>query len=164
SLRSLFPQIEAAHITAITMHQFPPGDLYKLDSKYRGKETPYSFNAATMQFETSNRAARDYKTVDSLFIPLVVYINILTTHLLAQSALPSAQAQGARPASVPFVFFQFISHFHKMAAEYEWPAVLEYVMAFLAHRRLEMLDEGDYSKWGTLDADLKAEHLIGHRK
>ncbi|KAF9553330.1 hypothetical protein CPC08DRAFT_613210, partial [Agrocybe pediades] len=143
SLRSLFPQIEAAHITAITMHQFLPGDLYKLDSKYRGKEIPYSFNATTMQFETSNRAARDYKTVDSLFIPLLVYINILTAHLLGQSALPNAQAQGT---------------------QYEWPAVLEYVMAFLAHRRLEMLDDGDYSKWGTLDADLKAEHLIGHRK
>ncbi|KAF4616706.1 hypothetical protein D9613_008807 [Agrocybe pediades] len=164
SLRSLFPQIEAAHITAITSHQFAAGDLWKLDSKYRGKETPFSFNATTMQFETSNRAARDYKTVDSLFIPLVVYINILTTHLLAQPAQANTQGQGARPASVPFVFFQFISHFHKMAAEYEWPAVLEYVMAFLAHRRLEMLDDGDYSKWGTLDADLKAEHLIGHRK
>ncbi|KAF9552948.1 hypothetical protein CPC08DRAFT_728260 [Agrocybe pediades] len=46
TLRSLFPQIEAAHITAIIQHSFMAGDLYKLDSKYRDKEPAFAFNAA----------------------------------------------------------------------------------------------------------------------
>jgi len=34
SLRSLFPEIEAAHITAIITHEFRGADLWKLDSRY----------------------------------------------------------------------------------------------------------------------------------
>jgi len=114
----------------------------------------YSFNSSTMQFETSTRAARDYKTVASLFVPrLVTYFNILSAHASVQSN-----------RTVPFVFFQFINHFQKISSKYKWTAVVEYTLAFLASRRLEMLEQGDYSKWAYRDSELAPEHLLGNKK
>jgi hypothetical protein len=154
SLRSLFPEIEAAHITAIITHEFRGADLWKLDSRYRDKEPAFAFNSTTGQFETSNRAAKDYKSFNSLYIPLVTYFNVLSAHI------PPSPAR----RSVPFVFFHFLTHLQKIAAEYEWAAVLEYTMVFFNRRRMEMLEFGDYSKWAVPDTGLMAEHVFGNKK
>lgn len=151
SLRSLFPDIEAAHITAIITHEFCGTDLYKLDSRYRDKEASFAFNGTTGQFETSNRAAKDYKTFNALYLPLVVYFSVLAVHVSPQR-------------TIPLVFFQFLTHLQKIADEYEWSAVLEYTMVFFNRRRMEMLENGDYSKWATPDAALMAEHIFAHKK
>lgn len=154
SLRSLFPEIETVHITAIINHDFRGADLWKLDSRYRDKEPAYAFNNTTGQFETSNRAAKDYKSFNSLYIPIVAYFNVLSAHI------PSTTSQRA----VPFVFFHFLTHLQKIAAEYEWAAVLEYTMVFFNRRRMEMLEFGDYSKWAVPDTGLMAEHIFGNKK
>lgn len=151
SLRSLFPNVEAAHITAIITHDFRGADLYKLDSRYRDKETAYTFNGTTGQFESSNRAAKDYKSYDALYLPLVTYFSILSAHLPNQR-------------TIPFVFFQFLIHLQKITRDYEWNAVLEYTMIFFNRRRMEMLESGDYSHWAMPDAGLMAEHVFAHKK
>ncbi|KAF6751041.1 hypothetical protein DFP72DRAFT_1012906 [Ephemerocybe angulata] len=151
SLRSLFPDIEAAHITSIITHDFRGSDLYKLDSRYRDKEAAFTFNGSTGQFETSNRAAKEYKTFDMLYIPLVAYFSILSAHLPSQP-------------TVPLVFFKFLVHLQKLARDYEWAAVLEYSIVFFNRRRMEMLEHGDYSHWALPDNGLMAEHIYAHRK
>ncbi|KAF6744095.1 hypothetical protein DFP72DRAFT_826402 [Ephemerocybe angulata] len=151
SLRSLFPDIEAAHITSIITHDFRGSDLYKLDSRYRDKEAAFTFNGSTGQFETSNRAAKEYKTFDMLYIPLVAYFSILSAHLPGQP-------------TVPLVFFKFLVHLQKLARDYEWAAVLEYSIIFFNRRRMEMLESGDYSHWALPDNGLMAEHIYAHRK
>lgn len=152
SLRSLFPDVEAAHITSIITHDFRGTDLYKLDSRYRDKEASFSFNGTTGQFETSNRAAKDYKTFGSLHQPLSVYFSVLATHCTNHQR------------TIPLVFFKFLSHIQKLSEEYEWSAVLEYTMVAFNRRRMEMLEVGDYSKWALPDAGLMAEHVFAHKK
>ncbi|KAJ3534181.1 hypothetical protein NMY22_g7033 [Coprinellus aureogranulatus] len=154
SIRSLFPDVEAAHISDIISHTFRPQDLYKLDSRYRDKDRSYTFNMSTGAFETDNRAAKDYKSFDSIYAPLVTYFNILSAHLASRD----------RSLSVPFVFFQFLIHLQKIQREYEWAAVLEYTMIFVNRRRMEMLEYGDYSKWALPDTALMTEYVYAHKK
>jgi hypothetical protein len=154
SLRSLFPDVEAAHINLIITHEFRVSDLYKLDSRYRDKEASYTFNGATGQFESSNRAAKDYKSFDALYSPLVRYFQILSAHITPRD----------RTMTVPFVFFQFLIHLQKIQHDYEWTAVLEYVTIFFNRRRMEMMEHGDYSRWALPDAGLMAEHVFAHKK
>lgn len=153
SLRSLFPDIEAAHITSIINHDFRASDLYKLDSRYCNKEASFSFNGTTGQFETTNKAAKDYKTFNALFIPLVTYFNILSAHAASQRNTP-----------VPMVFFDFIIHLQEIDEEYEWPAVLEYTIVFFNRRRMEMLENGDYSKWGAANSALMTKYVFSNKK
>lgn len=54
SLRSLFPEIEAAHIAVIITHEFRWADLWKFDSRYRDKEPAFAFNSTMGQFESFN--------------------------------------------------------------------------------------------------------------
>ncbi|KAH9485340.1 hypothetical protein JR316_0002248 [Psilocybe cubensis] len=154
SLRSTFPEIEAAHITAIIIHTFQQYDLHKLDSKYCEKmaEPAYTFNASTMQFEASNKAAHKYKMVNSLLTPLIIYFDVLIAHLFAASPR----------VNVSHFFFKFINHFHKLTTEYDWPAVLEYTMAFIARQCADMADHGNYTKWGLPNKELQLQHLFGH--
>src|SRR6202022_3624892 len=95
---------------------------------------------------------KDYKTLNSILIPLETYFSILLLH--------------SHPNCAPLVglgFFCYNAHWVKLASEYEWPAVLAYHMAFFAKRRREML-EGDYRGWGKIDFDLHGEHLMDRRK
>lgn len=151
SLRSQFPDIEAAHITSIINHEFRASDLYKLDSQYRDKEASFAFNGATGQFETSNKPAKNYKDYNSLSIPLVAYFDILSYHVAPQR-------------NVATFFFRFINHLQEIAHEYEWHAVLEYTVVFFNRRRMEMLENGDYSKWATADPALMTRHVFAHKK
>ncbi|KAG6901490.1 hypothetical protein C0995_011210 [Termitomyces sp. Mi166 len=81
SLHTCFPDIEAAVITAIIMHEFKAADLHKLDSTNQDKEVAYTFNRATNQFEVSNRATKEYKNPFSVLVPLQCYFNMLGFHL-----------------------------------------------------------------------------------
>ncbi|KAF6741864.1 hypothetical protein DFP72DRAFT_746380, partial [Ephemerocybe angulata] len=150
SLRSLFPDIEAAHITAVITHEMRGIDLHKLDSRYRDKEPNLVINT-NGEWERSNKGARDYKSFDALFQPLVTYFDILCAHLPHQP-------------SVAHGFFRFLIHFQKISREYEWNAVLEYTMLFHNRRRMEMSEDGDYSGWGRKDPDLMAEYVYAHKK
>ncbi|KAG5350286.1 hypothetical protein C0989_011735, partial [Termitomyces sp. Mn162] len=47
SLRTRFPDVDAAVIGAIISHDFKAADLHKLDPVNRDKETAYTFNGAT---------------------------------------------------------------------------------------------------------------------
>ncbi|KAG6875158.1 hypothetical protein C0993_010550 [Termitomyces sp. T159_Od127] len=73
SLRTRFPDIDTSALAAIIMHEFKAADLHKLDPTNRDKETAYTFNGSTNQFELSHCAAREYKTPFSVLIPLQSY-------------------------------------------------------------------------------------------
>ncbi|KAF6765517.1 hypothetical protein DFP72DRAFT_747193, partial [Ephemerocybe angulata] len=150
SIRSLFPDVEAAHITAIITHEFRGIDLHKLDSRYRDKDLDV-FISADGSIERRNKGAKDYKSFDALYQPLITYFAILSAHIPNQR-------------TIPFVFFQFLIHLQKITKEYEWTVVLEYTMIFFNRRRMEMLEGGDYSRWGIPDASLMAEYVYAHRK
>ncbi|KAF6750251.1 hypothetical protein DFP72DRAFT_744359, partial [Ephemerocybe angulata] len=150
SIRSLFPDVEAAQITAIITHEFRGADLHKLDSRYRDKDLDV-FISAEGTIERRNKGEKDYKSFDALYQPLITYFAILAAHIPNQR-------------TIPFVFFQFLIHLQKISKDYEWTAVLEYVMIFFNRRRMEMLESGDYSQWAKPDAALMAEYVYAHRK
>ncbi|KAF8179823.1 hypothetical protein K438DRAFT_1977182 [Mycena galopus ATCC 62051] len=58
SLRSLFPDIEPACITAIITHDLEAADLYKLDARVKDAEPTYSLSAAgTFEMNMSKHRA-----------------------------------------------------------------------------------------------------------
>ncbi|KAG6894682.1 hypothetical protein C0993_011003, partial [Termitomyces sp. T159_Od127] len=143
SLCTQFPDVDAAVITAIITHEFKAADLHKLDLTNRDKETAYTFNGSTNQFEVSHRAAKEYKTPFTVLIPLQTYFDILAFHV------NNAAATGA--------FYRYTAHLLKLIAEYEWLAVYDYHAIFFNCRRAEMA-MGDYSQWGCRDNNLLSEH------
>ncbi|KAG5349979.1 hypothetical protein C0989_000929 [Termitomyces sp. Mn162] len=54
SLHTHFPDVDTVVIVAIITHEFKASDLHKLDPTNRDKETAYTFNGSTNQFEVSN--------------------------------------------------------------------------------------------------------------
>ncbi|GLB42544.1 hypothetical protein LshimejAT787_1105590 [Lyophyllum shimeji] len=156
TLLSLFPEVEAATITSIIRHEFRGSDLYKLDSRYRDKteRQVLSLNGGTLKLSSNDTALREYKTPNSILIPLQTYFNILVQHAHAHHF--------GRAADVAFGFFRYSAHLTQVASEYEWHAVVPYHMAFFAKRRREMID-GDYSGWGRVDMELRGEHLYADR-
>ncbi|KNZ71541.1 hypothetical protein J132_08633 [Termitomyces sp. J132] len=150
SLRTRFPDIEAAVITAIIMHEFKAADLHKLDPTNRDKEVAYTFNGTTNQFEISNRAAKEYKNPFSVIVPLQRYFNVLGFHL-------------PKSNDVPFVFYEYTAHLMELIAEFEWSAVFQYHSVFFNCRRSEMAT-GDYSGWGIPATDLLSKHVYAYRK
>ncbi|KAG5717591.1 hypothetical protein E4T56_gene5241 [Termitomyces sp. T112] len=149
SLRTQFPDVDVAVITAIITHEFKAADLHKLDPTNRDKETAYTFKGSTNQFEVSHRAAKEYKTPFTVLIPLQTYFDILAFHV------NNAAATGA--------FYRYTAHLLKLIAEYEWSAVYDYHAIFFNRRRAEIA-AGDYSQWGRRNNDLLSEHVHGHRK
>jgi hypothetical protein len=150
SLRSLFPDVEAAHIASIISHEFPGDNLFKLDWRYWDKEPTFALNPLTGQFKKSATSAKRYKDYDALYLPLVTYFSILSVHMQNQR-------------TVPFNF-SFLIHVQKLARNYERHAVLEYTMKFFNRRGLEMPEQENYSGWGIPDAHFMAEHVNGYRK
>ncbi|KAG6893381.1 hypothetical protein C0992_010225 [Termitomyces sp. T32_za158] len=149
SLRSRFPDVDTAVIAAIISHEFRATDLHKLDPSNRDRETAYTFNGSTNQFEVSHRSAKEYKTPFAVLIPLQTYFDILAYHTNDAAATSS--------------FFRYTAHLVKLVAEYEWAAVYDYHAIFFNRRRAEMA-AGDYSQWGRWDNDLLSEHVYAHRK
>ncbi|KAJ3767103.1 hypothetical protein FB446DRAFT_696740 [Lentinula raphanica] len=155
SLLSLFPEVEAATITAIITHDFRASDLYKLDSRYRDKSERQilSLKGETLELTTNDTAYREYKSLNAIVIPLSTYFSILLCH---------AEASG-KVSRISMDFFKYNAHLIRIASEYEWSAVIAYHMAFFNKRRREM-QEGDYSGWGKVDMELRGEHLYSaHR-
>ncbi|KAG6884626.1 hypothetical protein C0992_005976 [Termitomyces sp. T32_za158] len=105
SLRARFPDAEAAVLAAIITHDFKAADLHKLDPTNRDRETAYTFNGSTNQFEVSHRAAKDYKTPFSVLIPLQSYFRILAFHVNDASATDS--------------FWAYTEQLLELVAEYE---------------------------------------------
>ncbi|KAG6883771.1 hypothetical protein C0993_003913 [Termitomyces sp. T159_Od127] len=60
-------------LAVIILHELKAADLHKLDPTNCDKETAYTFNGSTNQFEVSNHTAREYKTPFSVLIPLQTY-------------------------------------------------------------------------------------------
>ncbi|KAF7981494.1 hypothetical protein HWV62_33037 [Athelia sp. TMB] len=154
SLLSRFPKVEAATLASIIQHDFRSADLYKLDSKYRDKSERQvlAFNGTSIEVASRDSVAKEYKSLNSVSIPLSVYFSIL-----CQAAPASALAD----ISVDFLWYQ--AHLLKLSTDYEWPAVLAYHTDFFNTRRREMSD-GRYDGWGRVDTDLHAEHLMDRRK
>lgn len=148
SLRSLFPDIESACITAVISHELKASDLYKLDTRVKDSEPSYSLSAAgTFEMNVSKHKA--YKNLISVTFPLHHYFAILTAHL--HLAGPSVY------------FYRYLTHIETLATEYEWPAVFEYHTLFFNRRRGDML-AGSYDDWGRSDVGLLCSHVYPHRK
>jgi hypothetical protein len=111
SLRSLFPDIETAWITAIITHDLKAADLYKLDTRVKDAEPTYSLSSAST-FEMNMSKHKAYKSLRSILFPLHTYFVILTAHLPARSA-----------ATV--YFYWYLTHLSTLTSEYKWAAVLE---------------------------------------
>ncbi|KAJ7881461.1 hypothetical protein B0H13DRAFT_1629971 [Mycena leptocephala] len=149
SLRSLFPDIKPACITAVITHDLKAADLYKLDTRVKDVEPTYSLSAAGT-FEMNMSKHRAYKNIGSILSPLHSYFAILTAHLPTRSA-----------ATV--YFYWYLTHLFTLAAEYKWAAVLEYHTQFFNQRRNDML-AGSYDGWGASDIGLLSSYVYPHRK
>ncbi|KZP26181.1 hypothetical protein FIBSPDRAFT_698600, partial [Athelia psychrophila] len=154
SLLSIFPSIEAATITSIIQHDFRATELFKLDSRYRDKSDRQvlAFNGTALEVSNRDSVAKEYKTHNSVSVPLMTYFSVLI------AAVPAADA-----AAVGRYFLWYTAHLLKNSVDYEWPAVLSYHTEFFNRRRREM-SSSDYTGWNHLDHDLLGEHLLGHRK
>ncbi|KAG5341617.1 hypothetical protein C0989_008596 [Termitomyces sp. Mn162] len=150
SLCTWFPDIEVVVIMAIIMHEFQVANLHKLDPTNYNKDTAYTFNSSTNQFEVSYHAAKEYKTPFSILVPLNHYLCVLSFHL-------------PKSDTIPFVFHQSMVHILELIAVYEWSAVYNYHSVFFNYRHAKMT-AGDYSGWGRPTSDLLDKHVYGHRK
>lgn len=153
-LLTLFPEVEEAVIIAIVTHQFRAAELYKLDSRYRDKMERQTLEVdnGSVRVKTDS-SVRDYPTPTSIELPMLVYIRILVAHCSSNSDA----------STINLHFLSYIESFLKIRSEYDWPAVLNYHMAFFARRRREMA-QGDYSGWRKTDAELQTDYLVGYRK
>ncbi|KAJ7623665.1 hypothetical protein FB45DRAFT_689011, partial [Roridomyces roridus] len=149
SLQSLFPDVKPACITSVITHDLEAADLYKLDVRVRDSEPTYSLTA-TGTFEMNMTRHKAYKNLNSVLLPLNTFFAILMAHLPTRSA-----------ATV--YFYRYANHLATLAADYEWPAVLEYHTLFFNRRRGEML-AGSYDGWGTSDVGLLSLYVYAHRK
>lgn len=154
SLLSSFPEVEAATLTAVIQHELRGSEIYKLDSRYRDKvyQKTLNFNGTNLELTTNDSAAKDYKSLNSIMIPLSTYFSILILH----------SHNTGQSHKIGNWFFSYNAHLLHLASEYEWSAVLAYHMSFFAKRRREMA-QGDYSGWSRMDYDLHGEHLLDRR-
>lgn len=154
-LLSMFRHVDEETLSTILNHDLPAAELYKLDTR-RIKESQWHFvdlNDSTVQFRCVPSAREIYQSLDSLLVPLNTYFSILCMHGLSNG----------QPPTLPCHFFRYSSHLVKLAAQYEWQAVLLYHFAFFARRCNEML-QGRYAGWEKIDVDLMEELLVQHRK
>ena len=153
---SLFQHVDREVLTAILNHELPAAQLYKLDTR-RLSESDWQMvdlqDSSSPSFRCVPSTLDIYRTLDSLLVPLNTYFSILCVHGLSNG----------QPATLPCHFFRYSSHLVKVAAQYEWQAVLLYHFAFFARRCSEML-AGNYAGWDKIDVDLMEELLLQHRK
>ncbi|KAG6919149.1 hypothetical protein DXG01_008956 [Tephrocybe rancida] len=153
SLLSQLPEVEEAIILAVVNHTLKPSELYKLDSKYRGK-AEWGMLELDGSFASSRTPSprTTYLTPYSIEASFTVYIRILVAHVSVQQVAAVAKAA-----------MLYLALFLRLHTEYEWPAVLNYHMAPFARRRREVA-AGDYSGWPAVGVGLCADHLNGFRK
>lgn len=150
SLRSLFPDIESACITAVITHELKASDIYKLDPRLKDSESSFILTGAGLQLNDSKH--KSYKNVNSIVFPLHTYFAILLKHI------PASSGRG-----IAAYFFWYLTHIETLATEYEWAAVLEYHILFFNRRRTEM-QNGFYAAWSSPDLTLLSTHVYPHRK
>ncbi|KNZ80915.1 hypothetical protein J132_03615 [Termitomyces sp. J132] len=150
SLCTWFPDIEVVVIMAIIMHEFQAANLHKLDPTNHNKDTAYTFNSSTNQFEVSYCTAKEYKTPFSILVPLNHYLCVLGFYLLKSD-------------TIPFVFHQYMAHILELIAVYEWSTVYNYHSMFFNCQHAKMA-ASNYSGWGRPTSDLLDKHVYGHRK
>lgn len=142
SLLFLFPEVEQALLLAVIDHQLAAKDLYKLDSQFRDKSDGPGDS-------TNEATTREYKTLNSLLVPLFKYFQILAAH--------TGQIEHV------LKFFTYSEHLLRFHADYEWPAILAYHSAYFNKRRRDMSQQ-NFRSWGSNDTDLFFEHLIARRR
>jgi hypothetical protein len=150
SLRSLFPDIESACITAVITHELKASDIYKLDPRLKDSESSFILTGAGLQLNDSKH--KSYKNANSIVFPLHTYFAILLEHI------PASSSRG-----IAAYFFWYLTHIETLATEYEWAAVLEYHILFFNRRRTEM-QSGFYTAWSSPDLTLLSTHVYPHRK
>ncbi|KAI0650711.1 hypothetical protein C8Q79DRAFT_944777 [Trametes meyenii] len=157
SIAALFPHVDLDVIASIVRHELSGAELYKLDSRRILESTwnivEMSMDESTVSLRAAPFAIETYPTLDSLLVPLNTYFSVLCVEGLShgQSAL------------LPCHFFRYSSHLVKIAAQYDWKAVLSYHLASFSRRCKEMR-KGDYSGWGRVDMDLMEEFLVPNQK
>ncbi|ETW80873.1 hypothetical protein HETIRDRAFT_319169 [Heterobasidion irregulare TC 32-1] len=156
SLLSQFPLVEAAVITAIVTHEFRSSDLYKLDPQYRDKADRriLALNGDTLELQTGDSSAKEYRSLNSVIIPLSTYFSILGSAIAPMTPSIGLVISG---------FWAYTASLMQFASEYNWAAVHAYHADFFTARRREM-QTGDYSKWGRIDLDIQTRRLFGHNK
>ena len=157
NIASLFPHVDEDVISSIVHHELTGTEIYKLDSR-RILESQWNLievntDQSTFSIHSSPSAIETYRTLDSLLVPLNAYFSVLCVHGLSHGQSPM----------LPFHLFRYSSHLVKIAAQYEWDAVLSYHLAFFLRRCKEMR-KGDYSGWGRVDMDLMEEFLVPNQK
>ena len=142
---------------SITRHELSGTEIYKLDSRRILESTwnlvEVNIDESTFSLHSSPSATETYVTLDSLLVPLNAYFSVLCIYGLSNGQSPM----------LPFHFFRYSSHLVKIAAQYEWEAVLSYHLASFSRRCKEM-QKADYSGWGRVDMDLMEEFLVPNQK
>ncbi|KAJ7825520.1 hypothetical protein B0H13DRAFT_1547354, partial [Mycena leptocephala] len=159
SLRSLFPDIELACITAVITHELKASDLYKLDVQVKDSEPTYSLSV-TGTFEMNVSKHKAYKNLNSIVFPMHVYFAILTAHLPCSAA---TVVKTYKWFLTTVYFYRYLSHLTTLATDYEWAAVFEYHTLFFNHRCNDML-AGSYDGWATSDIGLLSTYVYPHWK
>ncbi|EJF61252.1 hypothetical protein DICSQDRAFT_136805 [Dichomitus squalens LYAD-421 SS1] len=157
SIASLFPHVDQDVIASIVGHEFSGAELYKLDSRRILESTWHlievNMDESTISLHSAPAATETYPTLDSLLVPLNAYFSVLSVHELS----------GGQSPMLPYYFFRYSSHLVKIAAQYEWSAVLSYHLASFSRRCKEMR-KGDFAGWGRVDMDLMEEFLVPNQK
>ncbi|KAM5541467.1 hypothetical protein V8D89_005021, partial [Ganoderma adspersum] len=156
SLLDLFPAIEGSVLLEIAHHTFKPGDLSRLDPRYKDRTQRQILDVTGGVVSVRDQAPRDYPTFHSLYIPLITYFDVLAGF---------AATGGSKEAlyHVTSSTSAYLARLVQFAQEYQWSAVVAYHLAFHFKRRRDMT-RGDYSGWASIDTGLQAEHLIGKER
>ncbi|PIL25944.1 hypothetical protein GSI_11698 [Ganoderma sinense ZZ0214-1] len=77
SLLDLFPAIEGSVLLEIAQHSFKPGDLSKLDPRYKDRTQWQILDVSGRIVSVHDQVPRDYPTFHSLYIPLSTYFDML---------------------------------------------------------------------------------------
>ncbi|KAH9943419.1 uncharacterized protein BXZ73DRAFT_87748 [Epithele typhae] len=157
SIATLFPHVDQDTITAIVHHELSGTEIFKLDSRRILESTwnliDVDIDESVFALHAMPSPTETYATLDSLLVPLNAYFSILCVHGLAHSSSPM----------LPLHFFRYSSHLVKIAAQYEWEAVLSYHLASFSRRCKEMR-KGEFAGWGRVDMDLMEEFLVPNQK
>lgn len=155
SLALCFKDVEPAHITSIMRHEFEARHLFKLDPLYKDnvERSSYIINPETNRVEVEQKATKEFKNYASLSIPLSLFFQILVT-----SAPPTVNRVDLSRHTL-----QYMQRLAQFSLDFEWNAVLNYHTAFFNRCRKEMLND-DWTVWGTVDHDLKGDHLFNRQK
>ncbi|KAG8710590.1 hypothetical protein FRC08_016969 [Ceratobasidium sp. 394] len=151
--RHAFPRVEAGLIQQIQTLQFKPENLYKLDHratlKDGGKRYIEAGESGIKLIDNSERTVKDYKTLDSIIVPLSTFFLILA------AAVP-APSRGAFQCA----YTRYISYLAEISARYRWHAVYKYHVEFFANRILRSQD-GDWLSWAVPDQEIAGQWLHG---